>query len=699
MSGDQHMRFQRLGRARHLRITSAADLAHVPDLDEAHWVASGAPIDTLNGDATFLGLVDTDRNGRIMCFEVIEAIRWLLATLRDPAGVTRGSTTLPLSAIDPDSPDGAVVHRAASKMLTRTGADAAESIDLDEVRRVKAAAEARPVSDAGVLLPEAAEDPEVRQFLADIVATVGGAPHPSGRSGVGAGQLDTFVAEARAHLDWRAAADAAVMPLGDDTPTAYGVYAALRGKIDAYFELCAAADFDPRLADKIARREAEFRALDVTDPAAVATFMTAGPLAAPRPDGMLPLEEGLNPCHASAVARLRDRVLHPVLGNSPTALSAQQWQTIRRFFAAHEAWLAAKAGTEVEPLGLDKLRRYLDARFGAAVQSLIAESSHTALVLDHIRLTEKLILYQAHLIALANNFVSFPHLYDPASRAMFERGTLVMDGRRFTFATRVTDRARHVAVAKAGEMFVLYVEVVPRDGQPKYEVAIPVTAGGKGNLFVGKRGLFQDVRGGESDAQVVQIVENPISLREAIASPFKRIGKLLSGKIEAMTTSAETELDQTTKGVLDRVEQGARPPEPAKAPAASRGLMAGGLLMGGGVALAALGSAAAYIGKTLSNPDNYVTILAVMGAALLAVIVPTSIIAIGRLRRRDLSEILEGSGWAINARMRLTRSQSRTFTRRPRYPLMSLGESRWWMWALPLAIALIAGGAIVWHLW
>ena len=71
--------------------------------------------------------------------------------------------------------------------------------------------------------------------------------------------------------------------------------------------------------------------------------------------------------------------------------------------------------------------------------------------------------------------------------------------------------------------------------------------------------------------------------------------------------------------------------------------------MGGGVALAALGSAFAYIAKSLSDVKSILIILAVIAVAILAVIVPTSIVAMVKLRRRDLSAILAGSGWAIPA--------------------------------------------------
>ncbi|MCK4602316.1 MAG: hypothetical protein KAU28_07605, partial [Phycisphaerae bacterium] len=263
----------------------------------------------------------------------------------------------------------------------------------------------------------------------------------------------------------------------------------------------------------------------------------------------------------------------------------------------------------------------------------------------------------------------------------------VMDGRRFNFAVRVADRTAHGAVARTGNMFVLYAEVAPSGGE-KYEVATAVTSGTKGNLCVGKRGVFQDVTGGECDARVVQIIENPVSLAEALVSPFQRLGRLLSGKIEAITAAAEKKLDTTAEAIR-------APGAPAQP---NRGLLAGGLLMGGGVAIAALGSAFAYTTKALADVAVW-KILIGIGIAILAVILPTSIVAFVKLRRRDLSAILEGSGWAINSRMRLTRRQGRSFTHRPRYPKGARGVHRNRGKWLLLAVIVAADVAMFWMLW
>jgi len=683
------MTFQRFGRSHHLRIETAGDLERALALDEAHWVATGAPIRSFNCDLTFLTLLDTDHNGRIMCAEVEEGIRWLLDTLRRREGIDRRSRTLALEAIDTGDGQGQRIHLSASRILERLELPDSDRITLEQVRQVKAKVEGTPVSEAGVVLPEAAGDGEIRQFLADIVAAVGGVPHPGGAQGVDADQLGKFLAAAAAAVAWHekgqippGADRTDVMPLGDATEAAYAVVRDLRAKLDQYLAQCEALALDERFAQRMGWTDEELKDLDFDDPTVIEKVLEAAPLAPGRADRQLRYDEAVNPCYAELLARFRREVAEPVLGAPGEALTAAQWQEIKAFFAAHQGWLAARPDPAVEALGIDKLRRYLEERFAEGVGELIAESRRTAFDLDNLRLAEKLILYQAYMIDFANNFVSFPHLYDPDSHAMFEMGTLVMDGRRFNMAVVVEDRKRHANIARTSNMCLLYVEVTPRDGGKTCEVAVPVTSGGIGNLCVQKRGIFEDKDGKECDAVVVDIIENPISLREALVSPFKRLGKLLTGKIESLTARAEKKLDQQAAATMDQATT-APPGKGAAAPAAS-----GGMLMGVGVAGAALGSALAYVSKTLSEKPLAIGIGVL--AAVVLVILPTSIVAWLKLRRRDLSAILEGSGWGINARMRLTRRQSRYFTQRPLYPKGSRGVSRV-PWRGLLAVAVVLG--------
>ena len=94
-------RFQYFGSTLQLKIENAADLRRIGELDEAHWVATGAPIAAINADPVFLDLVDTDHDGRIGCSELRQAISWLLEHLEDYAGADAGSTALVCRPIKP----------------------------------------------------------------------------------------------------------------------------------------------------------------------------------------------------------------------------------------------------------------------------------------------------------------------------------------------------------------------------------------------------------------------------------------------------------------------------------------------------------------------------------------------------------------------------------------------------------------------
>ncbi|NQT19400.1 MAG: hypothetical protein HQ592_06825 [Planctomycetes bacterium] len=693
--------FRRYGRSYHLKIDTAEDLERVAELDEAHWVATNAPISTINCDATFLKLLDTDANGRIMCHEVSAGVRWLLGVLRDRTGIAERSQTLRLDALDTTGQESARIAGAARKILASIGLHDTTEITLDQVRKIKAKVESTPVSEAGVVLPEAGKDDEIKQFIADIISTVGGTPHPSGAQGVSEAQLEQFLKKAAAYLEWHERGQIPtgqdktdIMPFGTETPSAYAALTSVRGKIDQYFAQCEAAAFDESLVQRMGWTETELEGLDFDDPAVIEEVLRKAPLTRARPSRELSFDDQINPCYAKSLDEFRGQVAGPVLGEPVATLTAAQWRQVKAAFAAHKAWAESEPQTDVEKLGLEKLRACLDERFAATVRALAAASAETAFVLDNIRLTEKLILYQAEMIDFANNFVSFPYLYNAANRAMFEMGTLVMDGRRFNLAVRVENRAQHDAVAKSSNIYVLYAEVAPANGT-KYEVAVPATSGGKGNLCVGKRGVFRDIHGKESDAVVVQIIDNPVALREALVSPFIRLGRLVTGKIESITSSAEKEFDSQASVAMDRVAS-------APGTAQKQGIAASGgmQLMGAGVALAAVGSAVAYIAKTVGetvekNPWHIVA--AVAGAALL-VMLPTCIVAYLKLRKRDLSAILEGAGWGINARMRLTGAQGRFFTKRPRYPKGARGV-HYFLWrgliVIALLLAICSGGYLL----
>jgi hypothetical protein len=87
----------------------------------------------------------------------------------------------------------------------------------------------------------------------------------------------------------------------------------------------------------------------------------------------------------------------------------------------------------------------------------------------------------------------------------------------------------------------------------------------------------------------------------------------------------------------------------------------------GGVAVAALGSSAAFIVHQFQSVTVADLLRATVAIGLL-VMVPSGLVGWLKLRRRNLAIVLEGAGWALNDRLLLTRAMGALFTRRPARP-------------------------------
>jgi hypothetical protein len=134
-----------------------------------------------------------------------------------------------------------------------------------------------------------------------------------------------------------------------------------------------------------------------------------------------------------------------------------------------------------------------------------------------------------------------------------------------------------------------------------------------------------------------------------MVDPFIRISRAFFSRLEEFSSKAEERLFRKQEKAKDNKK---------------KDVSSGGLLAGGGVAVAALGSSFAFVTKTLAGLSVKTIVLALSVVSVL-IAVPAGISAYYRLSRRDLSTILEGSGWGMNTRMKLTRQQADWFTYRP----------------------------------
>ena len=647
-----------------LRIQNAEDMEKIQVLDEVHWAATSIPTDSLNCDKAFIAYVDTDRNGRIRPAELKAAWSWLIQVLADRHRLSEGSDVLRLQDIDTHYPEGQKLHAAAELILTNLNISGTSEISLAQVRDVQNIMASAANNGDGIIPPEATSNADLAQFITSIMDTVGSRMDACGKPGISEEELKKFFHEAETYLAWKAEGEipkghecTEILPWGIETGKAYDLVRNLEGKMDQFFAQCALVKFDERAAAQMQLREKELGEIDFTDTAGMMDRLKDSPLASPNSAGLLNFEEAINPLYVDSLLELKEKVLSRALGDSLERLNENEWREVKNIFCSYRAWLENKQGSEVENLGQDRLRSYLGGSYREQVSELIEKDLAVANELNQIQNLEKLILYQRWLMVLANNFVSFADLYNPNARALFEMGTLVIDERQITFTMGVRDRQAHKKISQRSSLYLLYVEVTGRqDKDIKFEIVAPVTSGSSEGLCVGKRGIFFTVDGREWDAEVVDIVVNPISVWESVKAPFQKIGDFVREQIEKMTKSSE---EKTV----------------SMASSASASGTARDLMLGGGLAIAALGSSFAYITKALSEVKPVQVLMALLGLAMV-VLLPSIFAGFVKIRKRNMGGLLEASGWAVNVHMRLNMKMGRLFTHTPHLPKDARKERR-----------------------
>ncbi len=659
-------------------LDTPARLSELLELDEALWAASSVPVTGLHFDAATLAFLDADGDGRIRCEELRAAIRWLFTVLVSPPHPDDAGTSLALAEINRETPEGQSVYAAAARVLQNTGRADDAHISLPDVMNRKQVLAAAGSNGDGVVTPESLkDDPALQETVKTIMTTVGSVRDLSGQDGISADQVHAFYEALRHYERWWSqgwSPDTATDPnltafAPEALPAAAAAWRAARTGITAWFELSGIVRYDPRAAAAVNARDREWDAMAARDPAALRELLASCPVAPVTGADTLPFDTALNPVSQPVLARFRKQVWIVLFPQQEHGIPEAHWHLTCRLFEAYEQRMQACKGAVAEPLGIERIRALLAERNREPLLDAIRHDAAAAGEIAAISGVEKALRFKRHLLTFANNFAALPHFYDPCRKAAFEMGTLIMDGRRFTLCVHVENQAEHAAVATRAGIYMLYCELSRHDAPAVRRVAVAVTAGGTGALYTGKRGVFRDRDGRNWDARVTAIVANPISLSEAVWAPFKRIGSVITTQIEKLTTTREKHLEREVDAGFTQMSQAVDAGPAGAPPAAAKPAPwgAGGVMVGGSVAVAALGSSFAFISKTFSEIGR-INFLYTAAVILLIVLLPTLVLALLRLLARDIGKILEACGWAINGRMRLTMRLARLLSVTPGLP-------------------------------
>ncbi len=308
----------------------------------------------------------------------------------------------------------------------------------------------------------------------------------------------------------------------------------------------------------------------------------------------------------------------------------------------------------------------------------------------------KLLLVHRDFYRLLRNFVTLEDFYDrdEATVASFEAGTLIIDQRACKLCIRVHDLAKHDAQAPLSGMYLLYCNCVNQKTGKSLQIVAAVTQGEISNLSVGKNAVFYDNDGLDYDATVTKIIDNPISIRQAFWTPYRKFANWIEEKINKSAAEKDAKAfdDMTAKA-----DAAVADPNTEKKPAFDIAKFAG-IFAAIGMALGMIGTALVSVAEGLHGFAwwQYVIIFVCI---LLVISGPSMVMAYLKLRRRNLAPVLNANGWAVNADAIVSVLFGRTLTEQVAFPIVKLpkvkkGMATWKKWLIAIC-SILVGLAIV----
>lgn len=636
--------FFRAGGLDQVLFDKADDFRNLRQLDQKLWVALACPVKGLQFDSRTLELIDTDKDGRVRAPEVIAVVEWACALLKDPAELKKGVDGLPLASINDSSDAGKALLASAKQVLINLGKPEATVITVADISDTVKLFVDTTFNGDGVVIPETTDNAALKQTLLDIISIQGAVTDRSGKPGVNQAKADAFFADCGALAGWLTAATDTQI-LGDATPAAHATFAAVKSKVTDYFSRCRLAAYDHRAANALNRAEQDYLAIAAKDLSIANEEVVGLPLQRIEPRKNFNLTEAMNPAWSDRIAAFHQAVVVPLFGAEKKSLTDAEWCDLCARFTPYETWLASKKGVAVEKLGANRVHAIVSANNQAAVNALIAKDLELQSQVAGFGDVERLVRCYRDLGVLLRNFVNFADFYDLTKESIFQAGTLYLDQRACSLCVRIDDPAAHLPLGSLGKVYIAYCNLSRSNGE-KMAIAACFTQGDGDYLMVGRNGLFYDRQGRDWDATIVKLIDNPMSVRQAFWSPYKKFVRFVEEQIAKRAASADDAANAKLQGVATKTVDTAvigKPPEKPRFDVGTVAALGVGL---GAISTMIGGALAGFVGLRWWMP------LGVVGLVLL-ISGPSMLIAWIKLRQRTLGPILEGTGWAINGRVKI----------------------------------------------
>ncbi len=693
-------KFTNVGGVTRVDIQSGEDIAHLDELDQKMWTVLSCPVKGLEIDEKTLELIDADHDGKIRVDEVRSVAKWITKVLKNPDMLLKQEDTIALEDINQEDEDGKKLYDSAKQILANLGLEKDTISVADTSDSIAIFAQTKFNGD-GVITENSTDDEDLKSIILSCMKTIGVTPDRSGADGINAEQIEAFYANCNDYVTWFTSEDGNkenVFPYGDNTEVALNAYNALKEKVDDFFMRCKLIAFNEDSTAALDVSVARMEAISEKNLSACTDEIATYPLARVNNKKELPLNGGINPAWENAFAELK-RLIFDVDFPKQKTLSEEDWNSINAKFSAFVSWKGAKKGEIVESLGFDSIKAIVDKNRKDELLALVAQDKALESEANEIQSVNKLTHLYRDLYKLIKNYVTLSDFYsrEEDRKAIFQAGTLFIDQRSCDLCVKVSDMGKHNTIASYSGMYLLYCDCHSKQKNESMTIAAVMTDGDVNDLMVGKNAIFYDRNGLDWDAVVVKIIDNPISIRQAFWSPYRKFGNWVTDLINKSAAEKDSKsFDEMTTKVT---EKAASVPESAANPQQAQPFdiaKFAGIFAAIGMALGFLGSFCVSVVSGFAQLTWWQVILVFVGIILL-ISGPSMIMAWLKLRKRNFAPLLDANGWAVNARAFVNITFGATLTKMAQFPAITLqdpfakkGMPAWKKFLIVFAVLVVA---------
>ncbi|MBO4525370.1 MAG: hypothetical protein J5692_02090 [Bacteroidales bacterium] len=679
--------FASVGGAVRVKISSGEDIAHLGELDRKMWTVLSCPVTGLEFDEKTLKIIDRDADGKIRVDEVIATAQWITRILKNPDDLLKGASELPLDGFNAEDAEGATLKKSAKQILKNLGLKK-DSISLEDTADNAKIFAGTPFNGDGIITAFSSE--KLAELIGKIAAVTGGATDRSGETGVTADQIEAFYAACADYAAWKEALTKEALPYGDNTADALAAVEAVAAKVADFFVRCKLISFDADASGAVDVDVEKIKAISAEDLSAKCEDIALYPIARPNAKGVLPLAEGVNPAWQAAMAKVKALVFP-----KKNSVTEDEWNAALAAFGAYKEWVAAKKGAEVEALGLDDVKAILKADEKADLLKLIEKDKALEAEAVSIETVDKVLHLLRDFYSFLNNYVVLADFYDLDKKAIFQAGRLYIDQRSTDLCLKVAGPSPEISSLSG--MYILYCACTSEKLGKSFNIAAVLTDGDVDGLREGKNAVFYDRAGNDYTAKVTAIVDNPISVRQAFWSPYKKVARMINDRIDKAAAEKNEKSMNSLTSATNSTADGKAPGEAIKSSFDIAKFA--GIFAAVGMGLGMLGQMIVALAKGVAAIKFWVLILIIIGI-MLVISGPAMFIAWRKLRKRDLGPVLNANGWAVNAKSLVRPKFGKTLTSLVKYPAMKdvdpetakkVRRRRFWTWVI--VILILAGGA------